>query len=724
MKRQSHLYVHGLLFTLIFIRVLRIQLAHDSEDEDFDFEAARQQEAVRRLRMLGNLANQSCNPKTLRDRAFDVRVPTDIFASWYHEYRARGLEGLLPDWEPLSPKDVKLVLMRREWLGALADTEIVYQDDIEDRAKELGWKYPQRLQNWLTRYLTDGLWGLSPAHNPKRKHRQQRKKDRKPPRDQALLTDKDWELIDERRAHIGEDIITFIRTGEPVPDRVVRKRAQERDIAPSTLWDYIARYREHGLAGLARQERADKGTSHINPQLQKIIRSVRLSNADIPVRAVWERVCEIADTLGIDRPSRATVRRECDAIPKPVRLLADGRVNQFRNSHRFSGWMIYNGLILQVDHTQIDVLVEDLRIKGVRRKSKLVRPWLTTCIASQSRLLLGAVFSYDQPDRYTVATVIRDALTDLNGVPGGLCDEIWVDHGKDLLSDHVKRITEELGITIWPLSCPEHKGIVERFFGTLNTRVWVEIGGYTNSNTRDRNPNAERRAKLTIREVEEKFWAFITDTYHNEIHSELGVTPLDHWQDNFFIEPIEAELLNALLQRTEPRSVQKDQIGFEGREYWHPDLGIINNEQVVIRAPSLYEPPDEIEVYYDNQFYCRAFAKDSERAEQVTQEDMAKAKRKQMKHYNGQIREAKRDHEAIQQEVHEAQKQQAIEKSATEQTSSVSQNDRDSALDTGKASSTSKKRPSKDSSSKNGSQPQKKESIFHIAARKGTQTDS
>jgi putative transposase len=670
---------------------------------------------------LGHLAGKDCSRKQIREHARKTYVPLEILMHWKNAYQKHGIGGLLPNWAELSQKDIKLVLERQEWLGELADAGDVSIEDIEQRAQQLGWKYPQRLQDWLKRYRSGGLWGLTSASNPKKIRRQEIRQNRKPPRDEGVLTEDDWKLIDQRTALIGEKLLEDIRTGEAVADKAVRARAQEVGIATSTLWDYIKRYREFGLKGLARQQRADKGNRHNDPWLERAIRAVRLNGDGLSVRAVWERVCEIADELGKERPTQSTTRRVVESIPKPARLLADGRLNQFRNSYRFSGWINYNGIVLQIDHTQVDVLVEDLRKKSSRRKSKLVRPWLTIATACSSRLIVAAIFSYDQPDQHTVAAVIRDALTDHNGLPGGLCDEIWVDKGKDLLSKHVKRLTQELGILLWPVHCPEHKPIIERLFGTLNTRLWSTIRGYVSSNTKDRHPNAEKRANLTIYDVEERFWAFIK-RYHNEVHSELGVTPLEHWAEHFYTEPVDLERLGILLQRGESRVVQKSCIEFEGREYWHADLSTIVGAHVFVRCAPLYEPPDEIDVYHDGHYHCTAFAKDSEQAEHVTRTEMAEAIRNQRTHYGAQIKAARDDHAALQRELADIQKSEL---------GSASQGpDIPSGQDTADHTPSATRHPDKGEpsspsrSSSQDSAEQQEESIFRIAARNRRQNQS
>ncbi|HEU5377859.1 MAG TPA: hypothetical protein VFV38_20740, partial [Ktedonobacteraceae bacterium] len=106
---------------------------------------------------------------------------------------------------------------------------------------------------------------------------------------------------------------------------------------------------------------------------------------------------------------------------------------------------------------------------------------------------------------YTVATAIRDAvLTSNQKLYGGIPHELWVDNGKELLAHHVHQLAQGLQFTLHPCKPhrPQEKGIVERFFGTLNTRLWAEQPGYVASNTEERDPHA--KATLTLAELEQR----------------------------------------------------------------------------------------------------------------------------------------------------------------------------------------------------------------------------
>jgi putative transposase len=297
----------------------------------------------------------------------------------------------------------------------------------------------------------------------------------------------------------------------------------------------------------------------------------------------------------------------------------------------------------QIDHTLVDVLVKDMRSEKIQAPSGMIRPWLTICIDSRSRLLMAAVFAYDRPNRHTVATAIREAvLVSDCKFYGGIPHEIWVDNGKELLSHHVEQLTQELHIMLQPCAPhrPQQKGIVERFFGTLNTRLWAKQPGYVASNTVDRDPNA--KGVLTLDELEERFWDFIDNEYHQEVHSQTQETPIEYWTKHCYAEPANPRLLDVLLKEPTERTVFKDGIHHNTRIYGNAALATFVDERVTVREEALYRPPDEIEVFsLEKEWICTAIATDSTQGLEVTREDIIAAKHEQRKHLRNRIQQAR-----------------------------------------------------------------------------------
>jgi putative transposase len=631
-----------LLLILTLVRVLRAQMADDDSIADFpDLETARQQEAERRLRMLGPLADQDYRYEHFRDRANTTSVPLRLLRQWHKQYRKHGRDGLLPaDWEKLKTASQQTAMQRYEQLQDVLDSEIVDEKAIAEKAHQLSWP-KERVWRWVNRYRAGGLWGLAPEHHKRHPLRRQRNQTAPIRRALGSLTDKETEVVEQRIAVLG-----WLLDKDSVSDQDVNQRATETGKSARTLWSYLTSWRTNGLAGLAPKERSDKGKRHGSEWMEQIIEGIYLSHADIPFTKVHSEACRYARERGEPEPTLWKVRAVCEAIPEPVVQWAHGRRGDHRNKSRVTGWMRYNGLTYEIDHTLIDVLVKDKRNEKARTKSGVVRPWITLCIEANSRVIVAAIFSYDRPDRFTVSAAIHQALLrDQRSPVGGIPQRIDVDMGEELVSKHVRLCVANLDVELHVTYIPEHKPHVERFFRTLNEELWradFSDSGYVGSNVTERNENAEKWAKHTIADIEAAFWKFITTKYHQREHSELGMTPLEYWERHCFpfeADPRDLDLLLPLEEK--PRKVFKGRISCNNRTYWHADLATLVGRYVQIRTAPHYESPKTIEVFHNGQHICTAFDIASDIADRVPPEAFGKARREQRAAENAYIHHAR-----------------------------------------------------------------------------------
>lgn len=580
-------------------------------------------ETARRLKLLGSLLEKkSAEYEEIRDRARLVMVPLKIVMEWYRACQQGGLEQITTGLPELSNQQLQIALERRENLGAHIDDEIIPLDAIEEISQRNGWSWRTTMR-WIERYRANGLWGLAPGQAEKKR---ERKKSSNSYRDIGTLSEKDLELVYQRY-----EIIKPLLELPACTQDIVNQRAQETAVSARTIWNYLSLYRNAGMAGLAPKERADRGGFHgISERIIAMVQGIRLSNRDLPALRVFEMASAKARLLGENEPSIDQVRRIIKAIPPSARLLADGRVNDFRDKYRFTYRMNFeNDVVYQVDHTPVDVLVKDLRNTRIRNQSGEVRPWLTMLVDSASRMVLGTIFAYDHPDRFTVAAVIRQALIQDEKKPwGGIPRAIWVDNGKDFVSRHVQTLCREIGteLKILPPHQPQQKGIVERLFGTFNTRLWSTLPGYVGSNVVERNPNV--RATLTLSELVTQFEQFLQQ-YHNETHSETDHTPINFWNEKCFTEPIDIRRLDVLLMSSETRRVLKTGIKYAGRQYWHPNLAVLVGDSVALRIEPSYSAPDTVEVFHNGQWVCTAYADDTAEYKNIPRELISNAQLEQ-----------------------------------------------------------------------------------------------
>jgi len=634
-----------------------------------DLESARRHEAERRLKLLGNCAGDECDRSQLRNRARETFIPVWFLATWRHEYRLHGMDGLLPrDWLPLDELTQHLVQTRYEQLTAIADQECITSDDLHRLATQNGWS-DSKTERWVRRYRSGGLWALAPDLDPGRKHRKAKVP---PPRLAAVEPDEFDEVFDKITRKY--DIIKPLLHKDRLSNKEIEKCAQKANVSPSTVRNYLRDYRSYRLAGLTRRTRSDKGHYHnLSERMVRIIQGIRFSKYRPPLHEVHQRACEVARLLGEPEPSEWHVREICKAIREEVLLLADGRRGDFRDDYRITHPLPFDGsvIVYQLDWHWVDVLVKDIRKKGVQKKSKETRPYLTLCLEASAGLVIAAAFSYDVPDQFTIASVIRDALLAPEYKPyGGIPDEIWVDQGDQMISRHVQAIALEQHITLHPCKPnnsedrgnPQENGRVERFFRTLKDGLWATLEGYIDSNTEERNPNA--KAKYTIAELADKFWDFV-DKYHHREDEETGMTPLQNWAEHCHTRAADPRELDVLLVR-EQRVLSKPGIQYANRLYWDDCFGdaIPVGARVRIHAKPKYMHPDNIEVYYKKKHICTAWATDSEVGRTVTGAQVAQAQRRQEKGIKEFIDEGR---DALKEAVRE------IEKSGQKQPTATSE---------------------------------------------------
>ncbi len=599
----------------------------------------RQREAQRWLGLLGDkIARAPYDYDVLAERSKAIRVPLPVLVQHKRAYDTKGIDGLLPDWTALPDQEWQAALAQYRLLGDVADTVEMTDALVAELAKRNGWQ-PQRAERWLHRYRIGGLWGLAPHHNPVKRQRHARGERRfanlatlsKEEMDVAL------ETIRERLLLLG-DLVNY----DEVTNEQAEEQAKKTGKSARTIRYYLADYRDARLAGLARRPRSDKGNRHsINGDMEELIQAIRLTNPDWSDRAVLEEACKMARVLGEPEPSEFHVRDIVDRIPAPIRALADGREREFRNKYKITYRLQWGDrIVIQLDWTLVDVLIKDMR---AGHEGEETRPFHLLAFEPGSRAAPASLFGYDRPDRYDVATVIRCVLLAPEPL-GGQIDETSTDHGLELVAAHFQQLVKGVNINVHVCKPyhPEEKGGCERFFKTLNTRLWSKERGYVGSNTVERNPNA--KATKTLAELEATYNTFL-DEYHNEVHSETDETPLDYLRTHYLREPVDPRKLDLLLKERHSRKVIKTGIKYLNRLYWDPALSPLVGQHVIIRADPEYTLPDDIEVFSssagEEEWICTAVAMDSERGRAVTAADIAAAQRDQRGQARGVINQAK-----------------------------------------------------------------------------------
>ncbi|MAN47625.1 MAG: hypothetical protein CMF04_15700 [Hyphomonas sp.] len=200
--------------------------------------------------------------------------------------------------------------------------------------------------------------------------------------------------------------------------------------------------------------------------------------------------------------------------------------------------------LVLIDHTRLDVwaVVEDQYGRLVMTE----RPWLTLAIDVYSRMILGAVLSFEPPSVYSAMLCLRqivrakDFLIEKYGHHKGATDgwgkptTIVMDNAWEFSGISMQSVCEAAGIhVVWaPVGTPTFKAIVERFFRTLNEMVWHRLGSgipFKPQVMQELGLDPRAKALFRIDYLTARMWDGIVNIYHVEPHSDLNMAPAERW---------------------------------------------------------------------------------------------------------------------------------------------------------------------------------------------------
>ncbi|MEH2013836.1 Mu transposase C-terminal domain-containing protein [Nostoc sp.] len=436
----------------------------------------------------------------------------------------------------------------------------------------------------------------------------------------------------------------------------LKEAAEKLGKSVRTVRRLVDKWEQEGLAGLAQNQRMDKGKYRVDENWQEFILntykegnkgSKRMTRQQVFIKAKAR-----ADELGVKPPSHMTVYRILQPLIDKIEQAKSIRSPGWRGS-RLSVktrdgkdlQIEHSNQVWQCDHTLVDVLLVDQHGKI------LSRPWLTTVIDSYSRCIMGINLGYDAPSSQVVALTLRHAILPkqygseygLNEEWGtsGLPQHFYTDGGKDFRSNHLQQIGVQLGFVCHlrvseaaPKELrPSEGGSVERPFKTLNTELFSTLQGYTGSNVQERPEEAEKEACLTLRQLEQMLVRYIVDNYNQRLDARMGdQTRFQRWESGLIAAPdllSERDLDICLMKQTRRQIQRGGYLQFENLMYRGELLAGYAGESVVLR----YDPRDitTILVYCiegDKEvFIARAYAQDLETEELSLDEAKASSRK-------------------------------------------------------------------------------------------------
>jgi putative transposase len=236
---------------------------------------------------------------------------------------------------------------------------------------------------------------------------------------------------------------------------------------------------------------------------------------------------------------------------------------------------------IQLDHTVLDLFVIDDET-GL----PLGRPWITVCLDTRTRCILGLYIGFCNPSGLSIAHCLKDAFLPKlyyaslypeieNEMPFGIGRSIKWDNG---LEEHSQQAIEGCGrvgvrkIIYCPRRRPWYKAEIERFLRTLNEEISHQTPGTTFRNIFEKGDyNPKKLATIRLSTVRLGIRKWVADVYHQRPHRTLDIAPMALWNKEIRPDlrrvPSDAKFLDAVMGRRYERTLRHDAIKMHNLVY-------------------------------------------------------------------------------------------------------------------------------------------------------------
>ncbi|ABE40882.1 Integrase, catalytic region [Rhodopseudomonas palustris BisB5] len=245
---------------------------------------------------------------------------------------------------------------------------------------------------------------------------------------------------------------------------------------------------------------------------------------------------------------------------------------------------------VMIDHTRIDAWAAIYDEKGT--KVLVERPWLTLAIDVYSRMILGAVLTYESPSVYSALLCLKQVvrrksfLIDEFGYHKGATDgwgrptTVIADNGWEFVGISFQVCCEAAGIhVIWaPVKAPEFKPYVERVFGILNEMLWHRLDQGIPLKPQEMTAmglTPHTKAVHTLEWLYHRMWTGIVTLYHVEEHGADKIVPAKRWREGLLSDgrPTIDDVrdLDKALGRSQVCLLTTSGITFDNHRFHDPD---------------------------------------------------------------------------------------------------------------------------------------------------------
>lgn len=397
-----------------------------------------------------------------------------------------------------------------------------------------------------------------------------------------------------RRKKIIDEILNKPSWGRADVEAVAKKY----NIHYTTIYRWIKKYKDHGIEGL-KPDYDNRGCkSKLSPEVEQIIKEqigVFYLNFQKPnKKQLYEKIKNICLSRNLKPPHYTTIVYKIKSLEKRnILKKREGRIKAFSVEPLKGEFEVSKPFeVIQIDHTKLDIILVD----EIFRKP-VGRPWITVAMDVFSRMIYGFYLSFDPPsffsvgqtllmgiqpkDQYLKSLGIEDAEWPIFGLPKGII--LHTDNAKEFKSKELEKFLTLYGIhqEFRPKKTPHYGGHIERFFRTLNEELH-KLPGTTFSNIKERGEyKSEKKAVMTLSELEKYIGYWIVNVYHKRIHTKLGMSPLEKFKKAVFGDnnktgmgfpplPTRDELnkIRISLLYTEERTIQRYGVRINHIAYW------------------------------------------------------------------------------------------------------------------------------------------------------------
>jgi putative transposase len=368
------------------------------------------------------------------------------------------------------------------------------------------------------------------------------------PDDQACelssIDEADWQTAEERLATIRPLLGDVRRTRESVSIQ-----AQAAKVHTATVYHWLKLYERTGRVSalLPTRHNGGRGKNRLSEEVEAIINDTLenyyLKQQKPSAQKTCLEVIRLCRQARLKPPHPNTIRQRIAALSEELKMNRRRGAKAAREKFEpaagaFPGadWPL---AYVQIDHTMLDIiLVDDLH------RLPVGRPWITLAVDVFSRMVTGFYVSFDPPGSMSVGLCLTHSILPKEkwlakyniSTPWpcwGLMGTLHADNAGEFRGQMLKRACAEYGINLeWrPVAKPNYGAHIERLLGTVLKEIH-SLPGTTFSGPKEKGSyNSEKEAAMTLSELEEWLAVFITQVYHQRVHSELRTSPIKCYEE-------------------------------------------------------------------------------------------------------------------------------------------------------------------------------------------------